>query len=205
MLMKINEKVRGLGKRLQAYARDNKGAAAVEFAIIAPLLITLYLGTQEISLALQVNKKVGRSASAIGDLIAQDDQDPMPVATIRDMMKVGTATLQPYTLTKPEVFVTGINIDSAGAAKVAWSQKLINGTSFSTPYAVNSAVVVPAKLIVKDTFLVKVETKLEYRPITSWSISKNKGTGTGAYAAVDMSEIYYLRPRNTTTISCTGC
>lgn len=201
MIIRICNGLAGIRNHVRRMAKDKKGAAAVEFALIAPLLITLYLGTQEISLALNINKKLGRTASAVGDLIAQSDTE-ITVTDLKDILKVGAATLQPYSITKPEIWVTGIQISAAGAATVAWSQKLVENTTYSVPYAAGSAATVPAKLKVNDTFLVKVETKLKYRPITSWSINSNKSSG---YAYIDMAEVYYLRPRNSVAISCNGC
>ncbi len=201
MIRAINNRLSRIRNQMRKLSGDSKGAAAVEFALIAPLLITLYLGTQEISLALNINKKVGRTSSAVGDLIAQEDTE-IAVADLRDIMKVGAATMQPYAITKPELWVTGIQISTAGAATVAWSQKLVENTTYSVPYAAGSAVVVPAKLKINDTFLVKVETKLKYRPITSWTITTNKSSG---YAYFNMAEVYYLRPRNSNSLSCIGC
>jgi Flp pilus assembly protein TadG len=202
MISAINNQLTRLRNQVRRFTRDNKGVAAVEFAFIAPLLITLYLGTQEISLALNINKKVGRTSSAIGDLVAQET-DEVVVADLRDIMKVGAATMQPYSITKPEVWVTGIQISATGAATVAWSQRLVDNITYSVPYPAGSAVAtVPVKLKVNSTFLVKVETKLKYRPITSWTITTNKSSG---YAYFDMAEIYYLRPRNSDSLLCIGC
>ena len=201
MISAINNQLSRIRTQVRRLSGDSKGAAAVEFALIAPLLITLYLGTQEISLALSINKKVGRTSSAIGDLITQKDTE-IAVVDLKDIMKIGAATMQPYSITKPEVWVTGIKISTAGAATVAWSQKLVENTTYSVPYTVGSAVTVPAKLKINDTFLVKVETKLKYRPITSWTITTNKSSG---YAYFDMAEIYYLRPRNSDSLACVGC
>lgn len=201
MIRAINNRLSRIRNQMRRLSGDSKGAAAVEFALIAPLLITLYLGTQEISLALNINKKVGRTSSAVGDLIAQQDTE-IKVADLKDIMKVGAATMQPYSITKPELWVTGIQISTSGAATVAWSQKLVENTTYSVPYAAGSAVTVPTKLKINDTFLVKVETKLKYRPITSWSITTNKSSG---YAYFNMAEVYYLRPRNSNSISCIGC
>ncbi len=202
MITTINNGLARIRHHVRRLAGDNKGAAAVEFALIAPLLITLYLGTQEISLALNANKKLGRAASAIGDLIAQEDTE-IAVADLKDIMKVGTATMQPYKITLPEVWTTGITISAAGAATVSWSQKLVNNTTYSVPYAAGSAVTVPAKLKVASTFLIKVETKLKYRPITSWSIKDHRSPTSFAY--IDMAEVYYLRPRNSDSLPCVGC
>jgi Flp pilus assembly protein TadG len=206
MLIKMNEKIRGYaGNWLRRFNGDERGAAAIEFAFIAPLLITMYLGTMEISRGLQVNKKVGRSASSAADLIAQVSQGALNKTTIEDILKIGKATLQPYSLTQPTIIATGVDINAAGAATVSWSRQLASTTA-STPYAAGTSVTgIPAKLLIANTFLIKVQTKLEYRSVTSWSLTKNKSDSSGSYAAIDMSEAYYLRPRTGPTLYCNDC
>jgi Flp pilus assembly protein TadG len=186
----------------QRFRDETSGVAAIEFCFIAPLLITLWLGTMEISQGIEVNKKVGRSASVIGDLIAQ--KEDYNVATIDDILRIGASVLLPYNRDAPIVTVTEISIDAGLAATVYWSRRG-EENSFSRPFAPNSNVIVPANLLIADTHLIKVETRLEYLPITSWSIRKNKTGGAGAYASVDMGETYYLRPRNGARVNCAGC
>ncbi len=191
MFVKINTVLGRMRDTVRRLSSDNRGVAAIEFALIAPLLITLYLGTLEISGALQMNKKVGRAASATGDLIAQLDSTEVNKEALKSILKIGKAITQPYNLTQPKIIVTGIKINASNVAKVAWSLKLDDAT-FSTPYAANSTLTVPAKVNIADTFLVKVDTQLEYRTLTSWSIAKASGQ---TYGKIDMSETYYLRPR----------
>lgn len=52
-------------------ARNESGVAAMEFAIIAPLIIGLYLGLAELASVLSVERKVSHSASVAGDLATQ--------------------------------------------------------------------------------------------------------------------------------------
>ena len=176
----------------------------MEFVFIAPLLITLYLGTMEISQGIEIDKKVGRSASIIGDLIAQTDTT-ITNTDVQDILKIGASVLLPYARSVPTITITGITMDATNTAKVKWSRRA-TGSTFSTPFAANSVVTtVPTNLKVASTFLIRVETTLEYLPITSWSIKKNKGTGPGSYAAMDMKETYYMRPRVSDDVACTGC
>lgn len=51
--------------------RNEAGVAAMEFAIIAPMIIGLYLGLAELSSVLSVERKVSHSASVAGDLATQ--------------------------------------------------------------------------------------------------------------------------------------
>ena len=47
---------------------NQSGVGAVEFALIAPVLIMLYMGSLEVSVAMSVNKKLARAASTVADL-----------------------------------------------------------------------------------------------------------------------------------------
>lgn len=190
-------------EKLSAFREDRSGVAAVEFCFIATLMITLWLGTMEISQGVEVNKKVGRSASVIGDLIAQEDL--RLVSDIDDIMKIGKSVLLPYQRDEPRVTVTEIMIDADLNATVYWS-RMLDGNNFSSAFAKNSPVLdVPANLRIADTHLIRVETQLEYIPVTSWSIKQNETGPNGAYASVNMAETYYLRPRAGDRVDCTGC
>lgn len=202
----MNKLLRQIGKKSRATARrlcdEKSGVAAIEFCFIAPLLITIWLGTMEISQGVEVNKKVGRSASVIGDLIAQKDN--YTVAVIDDILKIGASVLLPYKRDAPIITITEISIDAGLVATVNWSRRG-EENSFTRPFSPGSAVAVPLNLRIANTHLIKVETSLEYLPITSWTIRQNKTGGSGSYASVDMAEIYYLRPRNGPQVDCTGC
>ena len=96
--------------RLSRFYAETNGAAAVEFAFIAPLLITMYLGTMEISQGIEINKKVGRSASLIGDIVAQHAN--LTKEDLDDIIKIGAAVLQPYERDAPTITISGIQIDA---------------------------------------------------------------------------------------------
>ena len=78
--------IRALKRSLRRFAGDRRGASAVEFALIAPFMILLYLGAVEIILALSIDRKITSAASALADLVAQDD-----VITDGEMADIMTA------------------------------------------------------------------------------------------------------------------
>ena len=203
MIMHINNAIRRFATKAQAFRRDNKGAAAVEFAFIATLLITLYLGTQQISLSLNMNKKVGRAAASISELVSRSDNEDIPRVDLRDIMQIGAAMLQPYAKTTPTVTVTGIQIGPAGATTVGFSQRVASGSTYSVPYAKGAAIAVPASLIVNDTFLVKVDVELNYQLITSWRTGQTRDAD--GYVRLPMMETYYMRARNRDKLTCNDC
>ena len=89
--------------------------------------------------------------------------------------------------------------------QVAWSRKLV-GTTYSVDAAKNTITTVPSTLKIRNTFLVRVESDLGYKPIITWSASNSQTLGlTSAFNNISMSETYYLRPRRSPTIPCSDC
>lgn len=187
--------------------RDRRGVAAIEFAFIAPLLLTMYFVTMEIAPAIDSNKKVGRAASMIADLVTQQQQ--ITESEIEAIMRIGQSTLNPYHRSPLNITVTAIEVgedeDEAATTEVMWSRKLVN-TTFSEGLAEGGPANVPAKLKVPGTFLIRVDAELDYRPMITWTASQKETTGLlAAFDNISMKETYYLRPRMSNTVPCTDC
>lgn len=195
----IVKAIRHLGRN---FLRSSRGAAAVEFAFIVPILITLYLGSMELSQALDVDVKVSRTANMVADLVTQ--QDAVSQSQLVSIMKIGEATLQPYNRDTPTITIVAVQVDSSTQpkAQIAWSIRR-HGSTVTTPYAAGTVVTLPERLTTAGAFVVEVNAELEYIPVTTWSI-KATSTSNG-FASIPMKETYYLRPRLTNTIDCTDC
>lgn len=190
---------------LAGFRRDRRGIAAIEFALIAPILLAMYFLTMEASQAIETNKKLSRVSSMVADLVAQ--QSSVTKSDLDAIMKIADSTLLPYQRSKPTIIITGIDISggSAPAATVNWSRKIVNGTS-SAADSNGKATSVPASLMLPNTFLVRVEGKLGYKPVISWNDNDKSFLGlSGAFDLISMGETYYLRPRMTASISCSDC
>jgi Flp pilus assembly protein TadG len=198
-----------IGRRRSSFLSDRSGAAALEFALVAPLLLACYFVTMEVGQAIETSKKVGRVASTVADLITR--QQEMTPDELKAIMHIGQAIATPYRRSLPTIVATGIQITN-GNATVVWSRKLSND-SFLPGDAVNTPTTVPEKLRVDGTFLVRVTTDLDYRPVLTWSATGGSyvtGLGVldqifGENGGLPMGDIYYLRPRQSATIPCPGC
>lgn len=173
------------------FTTDKSGVAAVEFVLVVPLIILIYLGAVELSQGLEVDKNISRASGIIADIVAQ--QPSVSKAQLEDIAKIGAATLFPYNRDKAGagIRITGIQVESKEAnpsAKVDWSY----GEGGLAADA-KGAITLPTALRTKDAFLIKVEVALSYEPITSWGWR------------MPLSETYYLSPRMSNTIVCSGC
>ena len=209
MTMSVAERARSAlsqGRRaLAALVGDRRGIAAVEFAFIAPLLLSMYFVTLEVSMGIEANKKVGRIGSMVADLITQ--QQTITKAELDAIMQIGSSIMTPYGRTQPKIVVTAIKItpDPNSKVQVAWSRKLVDGVA-SIDTAKDSVTTVPAKLNIKDSFLIRVDSYLSYKPLITWTADQKSSLGlAAAFDGIEMKETYYLRPRMSMSITCTDC
>lgn len=143
---------------LKILVRDRRGSAAVEFALIAPILMLLYFGMTDITSGLLANRRAGHVTNAVGDLVAQSST--LKNSQIDDIFDLSTALMKPMQTATMSIRVTSVAIDANGAATVRWSQS--RGTQL-VAFADNAPVTgVPAAMVLPGEGLVKAETKYIY-------------------------------------------
>jgi len=192
-------------RKLHRFLSDRRGVGAIEFALVAPLLLVLYFVSMELSLGIETDKKVGRIGSMVADLITQ--KPSIKKADVEEIMQLANTLLQPYNRSNPQVVVTAIQMtdETTPRALVAWSRQLTNG-KFTEPFAKNSNASIPGNLKIRNSFLIRVSSSLNYKPLITWTATQKKDLGlAGTFDSISMSDTYYLRPRMTATISCDGC
>lgn len=110
-----------ISAKLQDLLRNKRGATAVEFALILPIMVAIYLSTVEISMAIAAQRRVAIAAGTMGDLAAQ--YETMNDDNINVILGSSFAVLIPYTTMQMYVSVTSVVIDDGGAATVDWSYR----------------------------------------------------------------------------------
>ncbi|KFB11330.1 TadE/TadG family type IV pilus assembly protein [Nitratireductor basaltis] len=205
MLNAIGETCGAFRRLVSRFRRETAGVAAIEFAFIMPVMLALYFLTMEFSQAIDANKKVGRVASQVADLVTQSNS-----VTRNDLdaiMKIGESILQPYSRSNIEIEVIQIEItdEKTPKALVDWSRRMKDGNFGKGPNK-GTRVEIPEALMVPGNFLIRAQSSLDYAPVITWSASGKKATGlVAAFDSINMSERYYLRPRMSTEVPCGDC
>jgi Flp pilus assembly protein TadG len=169
---------------LKSLRREEKGVSAVEFALLLPLMLTLYLGAIEISQAISIDRKVTLTSRAVADLASQAAS--VSSADMSNVLNASSAVITPYDPTKLQVTVSAVSIDEAGKATIAWSCTL-GGTA----HAVGSSVTLPVALDIANTSLIWGEASYTYTPTVSYVI-----TGT-----LNLSDQIYMTPRLSNSVA----
>lgn len=76
-------------RRMRAFVKDADGVAAVEFAVIAPVLFLLLIGAYEISRAISLDRRFHLITSMTGDLVSREqDMGANPATRVAAIMKI---------------------------------------------------------------------------------------------------------------------
>lgn len=133
---------RRLRARLAALASAGDGIAAVEFALILPLLLVLYFGSIELTQAVRASRKVDLVAAALANLTSQQATcatgGTTPCLTDAEMtgsngiFTAAAAIMAPFGITSLKMTISQVNITSYNGsliAKVDWTVVNNGGTA----------------------------------------------------------------------------
>ncbi len=171
--------------------RDKRGNAAIEFAVIVPVMLTMFFGVVEFSSAVAVKRKISMAAEELADLAARYKE--VPDTEIDNFFTIARAVINPYSTTVLKATITEIYIDPAtGLGRAQWSR----GDVVRLP---GSTVPVPPNLIARDStntilasqYLIFAETSYVYVPAVGYVMAK---------AGVPLNDVSYMRPRLSTCV-----
>lgn len=184
-------------RRLVArFVRDTRGLAAVEFAFIVPLMLTLMFGTIDVSSGVAIDRKVTLTARSLSDLVSQGSQ--VKAVDLKNFFGMGSAVMAPYSVTALTLAqkISAINVDATKKATVAWSYTGTVNAGVATlgqgdtPGAVVTSQI-PQELLVPNTQLIWSVVTYTYTPIVGYVI---KGS-------IPLTDQCFTRPRQSDTVT----
>ena len=117
---------------------DRRGNAATEFAVIVPLMLTMFFGTVEFSSGVAVDRKVTLMARTLSDLTSQSTS--VTDTDLTNFFAAGKGIMTPYSPTPTESTITELYVNPGTlAARVQWSQG-------AAPHSAGAALSVQAAL-----------------------------------------------------------
>jgi Flp pilus assembly protein TadG len=166
------------------------GVAAIEFALVVPLVIIVYAGGFEIVQAATVNRKLTDTTVQLANVTTQYTA----VAANPDLNNIFSASAQimaPYPTGSLTIVVTEVQTDVNSHGTVAWSQGY---PTASACLAKNSVVALPAGFASPNSYYILVQTTYSYAPTI----------GSAFVHTIPMSDQIFMVPRQSTQIPATG-
>ncbi len=167
------------------FARDQRGLAAVEFALLAPIMILLYCGLGELTLAMMAERQAAHSASVVGDLVAQTPS--MNSAQMTDIFNVGGSIMKPFPSAPLSMRVSSIKADAQGTPRVVWSQ----GHGLGAMTAGNTVPGFPANLLLPGDSIIEADVNYSFTSPIRQVIAIPVGFGQN----------FYFKPRRSADVT----
>jgi Flp pilus assembly protein TadG len=198
-MSRIWRRVRLAASRL---LHDRSGVAATEFAVIVPVMLVMFYGTVEFSSAVAVDRKVTLVARTVSDLTSQTGV-AINDTYLQNVFTASIAIIWPYAPTPATVTLSEIYVDTTGKAKVTWSRAatIASGATQATVATSTRTAgddvtpIVPAALLVKQTYLIYSEVGYLYAPIVGYIVPK---------AGLPLSDVSFTRPRQLICVTYTN-
>jgi Flp pilus assembly protein TadG len=173
---------------LARFAGDRRGVSAVEFAMLAPVMVTLYFGLVSLSDGIGLDRKISLTASTLANLAASCTSsntnaggcpgNALSTTEMNNILGASSAIVAPYSTSKLTLTLSCLNIDANKNVTVKWSYSN-KGSGRSGNIAIDPALQVPG------TQLLLAEASYAYTPVVGEDI-----TGT-----INLSDRMYTAPR----------
>ena len=180
------------------FFRDCRGIAAVEFAVIVPLMLTLLFATVEFAAGLAVDRKVSLVARTVANLTSQGTT--ASVADLTNYIGAANLIMVPYvqpTYPAPNITISEVYIDpSTGVARVEWSWGSAPRGLYSTYAALPPSMIATdptTHAILPNQYIIVSEVNTLYTPTLGFF-------GVMGNSGITLSDVAYALPRQSTCV-----
>ncbi|WP_167591679.1 TadE/TadG family type IV pilus assembly protein [Jiella endophytica] len=174
-------------------ARDRRGAAAVEFALVVPFMTIIYMAGSDTAIAVSINRKIHNAAGTIGDLVGQ--VEATTPSQLDGLFDVTSSLMQPYDASGIFLRVTQVKIDANGKATVNWTRSR-NTMVGTTALHAGDKYTLPSQFSAeKSASIIVAEAYYSYEALG----------GFGLIGPIVMGETSYHTPRLGSEVVCNGC
>lgn len=144
-------------KSLRRFGKEKSGLAALEFAIIAPLLmVPLLLGSVDLIDVLGANTRAENATASLADIVARDTEvSNAEMAGMWDALDILMFPNSPGTM---QMRITSISVENATTARVVWSE----GHGGMTARTAGSTIALDNRMMTPGTSVILAESDYTY-------------------------------------------
>lgn len=127
---------RALLQRAGSLLRNRSGVAAVEFAIILPLMLLMYIGVVDATRGVIASRKLNLLSRTVSDLVSQQPTAlPVSIAKLSTILGSATSIMRPFPVASLTLTVSAVDIRAKSDktccdAVVRWSYTQAGATSY---------------------------------------------------------------------------
>lgn len=159
---------------LRRFGVSERGIAAVEFAILAPMMVFLLFGSVELIEVLNTDKRAQNAAASVADVVARDTE--ISTAEIENLWAALDVLMFPDEGATMQMRVTSVRIVDSSTARVVWSE----GRGM-TPLSANAVVDLPDQMMQPGTSVIMAESRYPYDSMLGFVIDGTMNLDHVAY------------------------
>lgn len=154
-----------LVRRGGALGGDRSGIAAVEFSLILPAMLLIFVATGELANSLEMSRKTGQFTRTIADLFGRTQ-----VGNAKEVFDAAGVIMQPFDIAKAQIRVSAMGVVPQGTSYVAQTcSSVAQGTApraRSTPAdALKGGEAVPEAFRYPNARYILVEVRMPFRSV----------------------------------------
>lgn len=146
-----------IGRSAKRLRHDRRGMGVVEFALAAPLMILLYVGSFQLMDAISCYRKVSITDHTLADLATR--QKTITPDQADNILAAARQVMAPYSTANTTLVITEIAIDKNGVPHVVWSR------ANDATVVKDSDLDVPATIKVPGSYLILSRILYRYKPV----------------------------------------
>ena len=191
MFAVLKTKLRAVAR--SRFGKDEKGIAAVEFALLIPLILALFIGTIEMSQAITIDRRVTQATSATADLVARTKSTT--TQELDGIMEIIEQILRPYDPNLLSLTIANVVAapDDENDTTVCWVYQHNGGAD--TTLQPGASYTLPVGIVEKGDSVLVAEAKYDYTGLLFEYFIEG---------SIELSEKFYLKPRLSMAIQFNG-
>ncbi|MEP3654139.1 MAG: TadE/TadG family type IV pilus assembly protein [Litorimonas sp.] len=170
----------------QRYREDERGIAAIEFAIIAPIMIGMYFGLAEIASAISVDRRISHGTNVAGDLATQ--QPELKDDDIEEVLSAALRVMEVPDGGQVSIDMESFILPSEGAAPESRGRIRLNSSVGN--FSDFDASTLDIKLLNSKSGVVVTRVKYNYTPLELRYFD----------STVKLEETFLLKPRRSDAV-----
>ncbi len=178
--------LRHIPREIARWAMERQAVAAVEAAILFPVMMTLLMGAYDIGNGLVINQKTITSSQVMADLITRNQH--LDMDAVNEIATAGRWALDPFPTTPMGYDIISVEFDEDEEPVVLW--RVTNNMDGNDDAVDRTNAIAEA-----GNGVVIVSVAYTYRPFFSHFIVKE----------INMQEVAFLRGRRSATVTCDDC
>jgi Flp pilus assembly protein TadG len=166
---------RRLKGRAEAFLASTRGVAAVEFAMVLPVMVLMYLGMTELTFAVNTDRKITLLSRTLADLTGRATS--VNTSEMDAIFGASLAVMAPYNGDAVKMVVSSIVVKDTGQVSggqpvlkgtVCWS--VAKGPGNPPGLAKGTVVPIPDGFQTADSSFIRADVTLDYAPIFGSSV-----------------------------------